>query len=92
MGRWFPNRRNSRKIRDSVEMITIKLYANLRENRGKELKIDHKEKVTVEDILLQLEIEREDASIILINGVHSKLDTELKDEDKLLLFPPVGGG
>lgn len=73
-------------------MITIKLYANLRENRGKELKIDHKEKVTVEDILLQLEIEREDASIILINGVHSKLDTELKDEDKLLLFPPVGGG
>jgi molybdopterin converting factor small subunit len=30
--------------------------------------------------------------IILINGVHGTLDSELNDGDRLGVFPPVGGG
>lgn len=73
-------------------MIVVKLYATLRENRGKEVKINYREGLTVENILNETNINSKDVSIILINGVHQNLDTELNEGDKLLLFPPVGGG
>ena len=33
-----------------------------------------------------------DVAILLINGIDGKLDSKLKENDRLSLFPPVGGG
>ena len=46
----------------------------------------------VSDVLDYLNIPHADVAICLVNGMHSSLDKELKDEDVLALFPPVGGG
>lgn len=47
---------------------------------------------TVRDVIDELGIPVDDVRIIFINGRGSELDAELKDGDRLGLFPPVGGG
>jgi len=47
---------------------------------------------TVKDILIQLGIPEADAKIILVNGRGKKIDGELKDGDRLAIFPAVAGG
>jgi molybdopterin converting factor small subunit len=32
------------------------------------------------------------AKLIFLDGMHSNLDAELKDGNRLGVFPPVGGG
>ena len=49
-------------------------------------------KVTIQQAMDILEIPAEEVAICLINGFHSKLDAQVKDEDVLAIFPPVGGG
>lgn len=73
-------------------MIEVKLFAYFRDNRQKSQMIDYYEGIKVIDIVNQLEIDPELVSIILINGKHFTLETVLKDNQKLFLFPPVGGG
>ena len=73
-------------------MIEVKLFAYLRDNRGKSVMIEYHEGLTIEDVILDLGIDVNRVSITLINGRHKTLDTVLKDNDKLFLFPPVGGG
>lgn len=73
-------------------MVVVKLYATLREGRGKEIELDHFEGLSVKDVLNELNINSQEVSIILINGVHQNIESILSDGDKLLLFPPVGGG
>ncbi|MGB7594005.1 MAG: MoaD/ThiS family protein [Erysipelotrichaceae bacterium] len=73
-------------------MIEIRLFATLRENRGKILHFEADGLHTATDILLRLSIEPADVAILLINGIHSKPENSVKDEDIIALFPPVGGG
>ena len=47
---------------------------------------------TAGDIIAHLDIPPEEVSILLINGFHNKPESEVKDEDIVALFPPVGGG
>ena len=47
---------------------------------------------TPKDILEKLKIDPKDVAILLINGIDGKLDSKLKENDRLSLFPPVGGG
>lgn len=72
--------------------LTIKLFATLREGRGKQLDIETEDGFSVLNVLEKLGIRKTDASIVLINGNSSGLDTLLSDGDTLSLFPPVGGG
>jgi len=72
--------------------ITIKLFATLREGRGKIVKLDMDDGVTVADVLDRLEIALEDVTMILINGRDRGAHTLLLTGDVLSLFPPVGGG
>lgn len=73
--------------------ITVKLFAFLREGRGKIKQLDlAKESTTIRDILAQLNIAEKDLAIILLNGNDAKLNQKLKDGDVLALFPPAGGG
>lgn len=73
-------------------IVTVKLFATLREGRKKIDVMDLAEGSTPEDILKMLKINISEAAIILINGVSTDLKVVLKDKDVLSIFPPVGGG
>ncbi len=73
-------------------MIEVRLFATLRESRGKTLMLDAAGILSAGDILLRLNIPKEDVAILLINGFHGKPEAPVTDGDILALFPPVGGG
>ncbi len=72
--------------------IKVRLFATLRENRGKELQLSFSEDVTPADIIDKLEIAKADVAILLVNGRDGSLDQQLNDGDVVSIFPPVGGG
>lgn len=72
--------------------IKVRLFANLRENRNKEMIIELGEGSTIKDIIEILNIPREDAAILLVNGLGAELDKILEDNDTVSIFPPLGGG
>ncbi len=72
--------------------IEVRLFAYFRDGRGKRLMFSIDENTTPKDILEKLKIEPKDVAILLINGIDGKLDSKLKENDRLSLFPPVGGG
>ncbi|NBG86998.1 MoaD/ThiS family protein [Isachenkonia alkalipeptolytica] len=72
--------------------IQIKLFATLREGRGKLVTKEFSSAVTPKEVLEALNINEEDVAILLVNGLDGTLDQELQDGDMLSVFPPVGGG
>lgn len=72
--------------------IKIKLFATLRQGRGKEMNIEKEENPTVSVLLDELGIKREEIAILLVNGRDGETNTILNDGDTVSLFPPVGGG
>lgn len=73
-------------------MIEVRLFATLRNNRGKIINLDSAEYATGMQVLEHFQISREEVSIFLINGSHSNPESPIKDGDILAIFPPVGGG
>jgi molybdopterin converting factor small subunit len=78
-------------------IIEVNLYATLKrymENvtGGKSSAIDVEDGTCVKDVIQKLKIPADSVKLIFINGVHAKVDTPLKNGDRLGLFPPVGGG
>ena len=72
--------------------ITVKLFANFKENREKIMDMDVSSDTTVKEIIESLGIPLQDVAIIMINGRGTNFDAVLKSDDVLALFPPVGGG
>ena len=72
--------------------LQIKLFATLREGRGKIVNKEFPSPITPKQVLESLNIHEEDVAILLVNGVDGKLDQTLEDGDVLSIFPPVGGG
>ena len=73
-------------------MIEVRLFATLREGRGKIQHMDAADISVAGDIIQKLEIPAEEVAILLINGFHQKPETAVKDGDIIAIFPPVGGG
>jgi sulfur-carrier protein len=73
-------------------ILEVRLFATLRENRGKVLKLEVASGVTGAEIIASLDIIKEDVAIFLINGRDGVLETPLVEGDVLSIFPPVGGG
>ena len=73
-------------------MIEVRLFAGLREGRGKIIMMEPGSVANVQDIMDKLNIQRKEVNILLINGFHQKPETEVMDEDIVSLFPAVGGG
>ena len=73
-------------------MIEVRLFATLREGRGKVQMLDAADITAAGDIIRRLEIPAEEVAILLINGFHQKPETPVKDGDIVAIFPPVGGG
>ncbi len=72
--------------------MEIRLFATLREGREKVFHISDINIKNGFDLAEKLKIPKEEIAIFLINGRHSKLDANLKDDDIIAIFPPVGGG
>ncbi|QRN86667.1 MoaD/ThiS family protein [Clostridia bacterium] len=72
--------------------IKVRLFATLRENRGKELELELIEGLSVLKVLSMLDIRKKDVAILLVNGRDGSADHIVVDGDVLSLFPPVGGG
>jgi molybdopterin converting factor small subunit len=72
--------------------IKTRLFATLRNNRGKEVDVEVGDGATVRDILDVLSIKREDVALLLVNGRDGSIDAVLTETDYVSLFPPVGGG
>jgi molybdopterin converting factor small subunit len=77
--------------------IEVKLFATLRDYLPKgsgrfSCKMEIDGGTRVKDILDKLRIPEELPKIILINGVHGKVDQPLKEGDVVSIFPPVAGG
>ncbi|MGI6685898.1 MAG: MoaD/ThiS family protein [Bacillota bacterium] len=74
--------------------ITVKLFAFLRKGRFSIKELDIAEGTTVEEVMSDLSITKEEMKIgiILINGLHGTFDTVLHEGDLLSLFPPAAGG
>lgn len=72
--------------------IKIRLFATLREGRGKELIKEYDVPTTPKDIITELGIAESDVAILLINGRDGNLEQVLKMDDVVSIFPPVGGG
>lgn len=73
-------------------MIEVRLFATFREGREKILFLESEKFSQITEILDYLEIPYDEVAICLINGMHSKIESTIKDQDVIALFPPVGGG
>lgn len=76
-------------------MIDVRLFATLpmRSQTGrKELQLEPRSGLTVRQVVEGEGLDVSDVHIVMINGLHGTLDSELSDGDRLGLFPPVGGG
>lgn len=73
-------------------MIEVRLFATLREGRGKVQLLPADRFATAGDIIRHLEIPAEEVAILLVNGFHKKPSEPVKAGDVVALFPPVGGG
>ncbi len=72
--------------------IRVKLFATLREGRGKEVIVEVPVDSKVHDILERIRIDLKDVAILLINGRDGKPEQGLSENDLLSIFPPIGGG
>lgn len=72
--------------------IEVRLFATFREGREKKYFLEVNEEAKIVDILKKLNIDEEEVSIMLLNGIDGMGDRILSEGDVLALFPPVGGG
>lgn len=72
--------------------ITVKLFANFRENRFKEARRQYPPEATIADVATDLEIDPGLIGMIFIHGRAAELDRVLNEGDVLALFPLLGGG
>ncbi len=74
--------------------VTLKLFAQYRENLFKVKEIELKEGTKAIDVMDMYGITNHKLplGVLMINSRHEDEQTELKDGDTIALFPKVGGG
>ena len=76
--------------------ISIKLFANFREGRGKIVQMDYTPGMTGQDVIDTLGITAPEIAAIIVDGVDGKVEAMLtvpvKDGGYLAIFPPVAVG
>jgi len=72
--------------------ITVKLFANFRDNRFKAEEREYPEGTVPRTIMEELGIEEEEMGVVMVNGRHASLDVALTEGSTLSMFPLVGGG
>lgn len=69
--------------------IRVKTYASL---GSTDKQIDVEKDISLGELLDKLNIPEKEVFIILINGIRSDPDSNLKDGDSVSIFPFIGGG
>ena len=72
--------------------LTVKCYATLTGYAPPGDEIPHEQAPTVRDLLARLHIAESEVKVVFVNGLHAPLDHPLHDNDRVGLFPAVGGG
>ncbi len=73
--------------------IDLNLFANLSEYLPENNdKFEVYENTSVEKLMTQLEVPIELTKLIFINGKKESISYQLKNNDRVGIFPPVGGG
>jgi len=72
--------------------LTVKLFAYFRDNRFVAEVREYPENTTVGIIVDQLQIDRDEVGILMINSKHCQFETIVNESDILAIFPVIGGG
>ena len=76
--------------------IEVRLYATLRRCRPERpdgrLDVELPEGATVLEVVNLLGLDPAEIHLVMINGVGRDLNQPLRQDDRLGLFPPIGGG
>lgn len=73
--------------------INLNLFATLAKYRPKNPEgYEIVEGKTVEELITDLKVPREQVKLIFINGKRKNESYQLKSGDRVGIFPPVGGG
>ncbi len=79
--------------------IDIKLFATLRkllpsDSDGTKATLEVEDSLTVAELIEQLQIPKEMAQLVLVNGINieGEYSRTLQEGDTLSVFPPVAGG
>lgn len=72
--------------------LTVKLFAYFRDNRFAVEVREYPADTTVGKIIDQLEIDRGEIGITMINSRHCQFETTVHENDILAIFPVIGGG
>ena len=54
--------------------------------------VEIRSEISIRDLVRQLDIPEEEIKLIMVNGVAAKWDHALQGDERVALFPPVGGG
>jgi len=76
-------------------VIDIRFFATLPMHSAtgrKQVQVEPRPGLTVRAVVLAEGLGEDEVHIVMINGSHGGLDSELHDGDRVGLFPPVGGG
>lgn len=46
----------------------------------------------VRDVARRLQVPEDEVRVIMVNGIAARWDTPVQGDDRVALFPPVGGG
>ena len=72
--------------------IKVRLFATLREGRGKEVWLDLPAGSMADAVIKGLNITDQDVAILMVNGRDADRHRILVEGDYVSIFPPVGGG
>jgi molybdopterin converting factor small subunit len=76
-------------------MIEVRLFATLPAHSAtgrKRFEMGSRPGLTVREIVEAEGLKPTEVHIVMINGLHGTMESELEDGDRLGLFPAVGGG
>ncbi len=73
-------------------VVTVKLFATLRDGRFREKGLDIKQGTTVGGIIESLGIRPEEVGVTMINSRHCSQEDRPGMDDVVAIFPMIGGG
>jgi molybdopterin converting factor small subunit len=73
-------------------LVTVKLFATLRNGRFREKRLDIKQGTTTGEIIESLGIREEEVGVTMINSRHCSLEEAPGMNDVVAIFPMIGGG
>lgn len=77
--------------------VQIQLFASLAsylpaDSRGKAINLEVEPGSNIQQVLDKLQIPMDSVKLVFKNGIHAKFEDILQENDRIGVFPPIGGG